>query len=179
MENLKFQGKLVEVLDKQIERNGKSFTAEIVRRPPGVRTIVIKDDKVLLTKEYRHELNNYDYRLPGGKVYESIGEYKERIAKGVDILQEAQAASIKETLEECGISIINPQFIHKSICGASVTWDLYYFLATNFVNSEQKLEEMEEIEVEWVDKGVVKKMCLDGSISEERSALVLLRTLEG
>jgi hypothetical protein len=39
------------------------------------------------------------------------------------------------------------------------------------------LEDGEDITFEFVDNEEVKKMCLNGSISEERSALVLLRYL--
>ena len=50
--------------------------AEIVRRPPGVRLLIVKEGNVLLTKEYRHEADGYDFRLPGGKVFESLRDFK-------------------------------------------------------------------------------------------------------
>ena len=45
------------------------------------------------------------------------------------------------------------------------------------VNDEQiqNLEDGEDITFEFIDKEKVKEMCLSGEISEERSALVLLR----
>jgi 8-oxo-dGTP pyrophosphatase MutT (NUDIX family) len=48
---------------------------EIARRSPGVRLIICDKDKILLSKEFRKELKGYDYRLPGGKVFDTLKEY--------------------------------------------------------------------------------------------------------
>jgi 8-oxo-dGTP pyrophosphatase MutT (NUDIX family) len=40
-----------------------------------VRLIITDGDKILLTKEFRRELNQEDYRLPGGKVFDTLKEY--------------------------------------------------------------------------------------------------------
>lgn len=179
MEEIKYRGKLVEVIEKKVESGGKQFTAEITRRPPGTRLIIVKGDQVLITKEYRHELDGYDFRLPGGKVFETIQEFHAAIGLGTDPLDAAKEAAAKEALEEAGIRTDKLQFIHKSICGAAVTWDLFYFLVTDFSEEEQQLGEAEDIKVEWVSRDEAKKMCLDGLISEDRSVGVLLRYLEG
>ncbi len=42
---------------------------ETAVRSPGVRLIIVKDNQMLITKEFRGELDDYDYRLPGGKVF--------------------------------------------------------------------------------------------------------------
>jgi ADP-ribose pyrophosphatase len=179
MEEIKYQGKLLEVAEKKIERNGKSFTAEMVRRPPGARILIVKEGMILLTKEFRHELNDYDYRLPGGKVFDSIAEFNEALSAGKDPVELAKAAALKEALEEGGIKAVEAEFLHKSVCGAAVYWDLYYFLVKDFSEEGQQLEEMEDIKVEWAPVSEAKERCLSGRISEERSALVLLRYLEG
>lgn len=179
MEESKYQGRLVEVIEKKIERNGATFTAEIVRRPPGTRLIIIKDGMVLLTKEFRHELNRYDYRLPGGKVYDTMNEYREAVNAGLNIKDIAKKAAAKEALEEAGIEPKNIKHVHTSICGAAVCWDLLYFLVSDFNQKSQNLEVGEDISIEWVSTEEARARCLDGRISEERSALVLLRHLEG
>jgi len=35
--------------------------------------------KILLSREYRSELDRYDYRLPGGKVFDTLAEYHDNI----------------------------------------------------------------------------------------------------
>ena len=70
-----FRGKIIEVVEKDIE--GRKF--EIARRSPGVRIIIRDGNKILITKEYRYEHNSYDYRLPGGKVFDTLEEFNSKI----------------------------------------------------------------------------------------------------
>jgi 8-oxo-dGTP pyrophosphatase MutT (NUDIX family) len=177
METITHQGKIIEVVQKEVEINGKKKVFEYARRSPGTRLIIPKGNSILLTKEFRSELNSYDYRLPGGKVYDSLEEYNNALRSNVDINESAKIAAIKEAKEEAGIEVKGLSFFHKSVCGATVIWDLFYFVVKEFMESSQDLEDGEDITFEFVDNEEVKKMCLNGSISEERSALVLLRYL--
>lgn len=177
METITHKGSIIEVVQKEVEQNGKKKVFEYARRSPGTRLIIPKGDTVLLTKEFRNELNGYDYRLPGGKVYDTLDEYNNALSSGVDINESAKVAAIKEAKEEVGITVNDASLFHKSICGATVMWDLFYFVVNDFVEGKQDLEDGENITFEFVDKKKVKSMCLDGSISEERSALTLFRYL--
>jgi len=178
MEKITHQGKIIEVVQQEVSQNGKTKIFEFARRSPGTRLIIEHDGQILLTKEFRHEAKGYDYRLPGGKVYDSLGEYNAALQSGVDINEAAKAAAIKEAGEEAGIEVKDISFFHKSICGATVVWDLFYFVVKAFVKTKQNLEEGEDIHVEWVKKESLASMCLDGTIGEERTALVLLRYLK-
>ncbi len=177
MEKITHKGRIIEVVEKEVEQGGKVRVFEFARRSPGTRLIIEREGKIVLTKEFRHEVGGYDYRLPGGKVYDSLDEYNGALEVGIDIDEVAKKAAIKEAHEEVGIDVTDIAFFHKSICGATVVWDLFYFVVNGFTETQQHLEEGEDIAVESFDKEQVKKMCLDGAISEERSALVLLRYL--
>ncbi len=177
METITHKGNIIEVVQKESDINGKRKVFEFARRSPGTRLIIPKGNTILLTKEFRNELNRYDYRLPGGKVYDTLDEYNTALLSGVDINESAKIAATREAKEETGIEVKNLSFFHKSICGATVVWDLFYFVINEFIEGEQHLEEGEDITFEFIDKEKVKAMCLDGSISEERSALVLLKYL--
>ena len=177
METITHKGNIIEVVQKEVEQNGKKKIFEYARRSPGTRLIIPKGDTILLTKEFRNELNGFDYRLPGGKVYDTLDEYNTALSSGVDINESAKIAAIKEAREEVGVEAKELSLFHKSTCGATVMWDLFYFSVSAFTEGEQHLEEGEDITFEFIDKEKVKVMCLDGSISEERSALVLLRYL--
>jgi len=61
--------------------DSKTWTLEFARRSPGTRLIIEKGDKIILSREFRHELGSYDYRLPGGKVYDSLDEYNKALQK--------------------------------------------------------------------------------------------------
>jgi len=177
-EKITYQGKIIEVVEQEIEQNGKTKTFELARRSPGVRLIIPKGSGVLLSKEYRHEIQGYDYRLPGGKVYDSLAEYNSALEASTDIQEAARSAAIKEAKEEAGITIADLTFFHKSVLGATVAWDLFYFIVNKYNEGIQHLEDGEDITMELLDRGEVEAMCLDGRISEERSALVLLRYLK-
>ena len=178
MERITHKGNIIEVVQKEVDQNGKIKVFEFARRSPGTRLIIPRGDQILLTKEFRHELNGYDYRLPGGKVYDSLDEYNTALESNVDINEAAKIAAIKEAHEEVGFAVNEISLFHKSVCGATVVWDLFYFVVNSFEEGEQHLEDGEDITFEFLDSEKVKEMCFDGSISEERSALVLLRYLE-
>jgi ADP-ribose pyrophosphatase len=175
MERITYQGRIVEVVEKEVSVNGKVRIFEYARRSPGVRLIIPKGSDILLTKEFRTELGSYDYRLPGGKVFDTLEEYR---ASSASLDESARTAAIKEAQEEAGISIEELEHFHTSVCGATIVWDLLYFVVKKFSETEQHLEDGEDIAVEWMSCDEVRRMCLDGSISEERSALVLLRYLD-
>lgn len=175
-EEVVYQGKIVEVVEFPGPDGKKIF--EKARRAPGIRLIIpVGTDQVLLTKEHRHELGGYDYRLPGGKVFDTLTEYNDFLARGGDILQPATAKAREEAQQEAGVTVQALNHLHTSRLGATMQWDLYYFEVTKFIKSYQALEAGEDIEVVTVSRSEAQAMCLDGRISEERSALVLLRYL--
>lgn len=62
-----FSGDIIQVVQFNVTTSsGKVKQFERARRAPGVR-IVIEDDqkRILLNREYRYELDAYDWRLPG------------------------------------------------------------------------------------------------------------------
>lgn len=67
-EEIRYKGKLFEVVTEPVQIEGKTFEFEKVRRSPGVR-LIIGDGlgNILLTREFRRELSKFDYRLPDGK----------------------------------------------------------------------------------------------------------------
>ena len=177
MEKITYQGRIIEVVEEIVEQGGKKRVFEYARRSPGFRLIIPKGNQILITKEYRNELQRYDYRLPGGKVFDSLKEYNTALANNADIAEYAKNAAMKEAYEEAGVEIEKTSLFHHSVCGATVIWDLYYFVVEHFREVAQHLEDGEDIEVQFIEYEELQEMCLNGSISEERSALVLLRYL--
>jgi 8-oxo-dGTP pyrophosphatase MutT (NUDIX family) len=178
MENIKYEGKMFAIVEKKVVINGKECVFEIGRRAPGVRLIIDNGDgTLLLTKEYRPELSRYDIRLPGGKVCDTLKDYLELTAKETNLEPAIEAAARKEAVEETGITGGDFKKFHTSVAGLTVDWSLHYFVVSGHTHGEQQLEEHEDIETVAVSKDEARLMCLDGRISEERSALVLLRYL--
>jgi mutator protein MutT len=62
-----------------------------VERKSGVVVVVVNSqNKILLNKEYRYVIDDYDWEVPGG---------------GIDTGETPQAAAVREVKEECGIEI--------------------------------------------------------------------------
>jgi 8-oxo-dGTP pyrophosphatase MutT (NUDIX family) len=179
-EEVIIKGKLFELV-QVVQPDGRVF--EIARRAPGVRLIIADKDtkKVLLTREFRHELGEWDYRLPGGKVFDTLEQYEAFRATEQDIVEPATKQAIREAQQEAGIDIDELELYKQSTLGATVEWDLYVFEATSWQASVhgQELEVGEKIEADnWIDFDEAKRMILAGDMKEERIALVLLQWLE-
>ncbi len=152
---------------------------KMVRRPPGVRALIInKEDnkKILLSKEFRYELDKWDYRLPGGKVFDSLDLYKESLKKG-DVQIHVDEAVRKEVSEEIGLIVKNQKLIKTSHDGAGVIWDLFYYEIDDYEVSKTgaNLEENEFVDgYVWKTYDEIINMCINGEINEERTIGVLL-----
>jgi ADP-ribose pyrophosphatase len=173
-ESTVFKGKIGEIIHTE-QDDGRIF--ERYRRPPGTRLIIVSpDNKILVTKEYRHETGGVDLRLPGDKVRDTLKEYYDLLESGQDIGEAARETATKEALEETGLSVHNPKLITKANSGATVEWDLYYFLVTEYDEhpNGQQLEHGEDIEVTWVTFDELKQAITNGHMNEWRSVGVLL-----
>ncbi len=178
-ENIVAKGKIFELV-QLTQPDGRIF--EVARRAPGVRLIIPDrvNKKVLLTKEFRRELNNFDYRLPGGKVFDTLDEFEIHRASGNDILGPVLKKVKGEGAEETGTEIIEAELFRKSTLGATVEWDLYIYEVTKWEphRDGQQLEEGENIDANgWFGYEEAKKMVLGGRMAEERVALILLQWL--
>ncbi len=161
------------VIDNQV----KHIKRNMVRRPPGIRALIVNEKKqILLSKEFRYELNCWDYRLPGGKVFDSLNDYKIAL-KNNTVMENVLKTVPKEVLEEVGLIISNPKLLKVSLDGAGVIWDLYYFEIKEYTksNTGPKLEENEIINgYQWFDFDEVIEMCQRLEIHEDRTVGVLL-----
>lgn len=175
-----YRGDLFEMVQEDFEFSNKIKTFEYARRGPGTRIILVSPEKkMLLTREYRRELNSYDIRLPGGKVFDSLAEFETARKSNMSMLDLAKRAAKRELEEETGFQALQLEFIAISKCGATIQWDLYYFLCTSWLlpKEEFQTQEGEDISVVWENYSNAKHFCLDGTISEERSAINILRYL--
>lgn len=177
-----FSWKIVKIVHQDMKKWEKEITYERAERAPWVRLILI-DSKgnICLTKEHRTELNGwawwFDYRLPGGKVFDTLEQYNQHKQDWSDIIDFAIKAAHIEAKEEVGATGSSVQHVHTSGCGATMWRDLYYFEMKDFTLWEQELDWMEHIEVLRYSEEEAKKLCLNGSMHEDRSVAVLLRYL--
>lgn len=173
-ENIAFRGKIGEVVHTT-QPDGRVF--ERYRRPPGTRLVVVTPEKkLIMTRERRLETGNVDLRLPGGKVRDSLKEYDELLASGQDITTAAARAAAKEGAEELGLILSNLKLLVKAVAGATVEWDLFYFMTSDYQETDdgQNLEPGEEIERVELTAAEIREAIARGEMQEWRSVGVLL-----
>lgn len=168
-----YRGRMFEIVEWE-GKPGVRFEAAV--RAPGVRLLIEteKDGKkaLLMTREVRREAGGFDYRLPGGKVFDSLDELDAYREGGSDIAPLAHAAAEKEGKQEAGIVGGEYSQAEVSKAGASVEWDLHYFTVKNAAVGKQELEESEKGDIETVvlsGEEIFEKLT-KGEIKEGRSA---------
>lgn len=164
-----------------IEKHTEKWYERAVR-PPWVRLLLKNaEGAILLTKEYRAEQGSFDYRLPGGKVFDTLEEYLEIRGNQTALDTAVLAAAKLEAKEEAGVDQIeNLRIFHDSHAGASVEWDLYYVSGKILSMSEQNLwgDELHHgIEVGFYTTPEVLFMIKNGEIQEDRTVGVLCKYL--
>lgn len=182
MEKSVFNNGFFEFLETEeeftIEGKMKTIKRTMVRRPPGIRALIVNKEKkqILLSKEFRYELNDWDYRLPGGKVFDSLNDYKKALKRG-DVMDYVEKTVPKEVLEEVGLVVRSSKLIKVSKDGAGVIWDLYYYEITDYEISENgpQLEENEVVDgFVWKSYDEIINLCSTQQIHEDRTISVLL-----
>lgn len=176
-----FKGDLFEIVHQPMRAGEHEFVLEIANRPPGTRLIIVSPDKkILITREYRPEHKSWDFRLPGGKVVDSIDEYNKLLESGRKLLEMAEEGAKKEALEEVGIVVDEIKLFTTSHCGVTIIWDIYYFVVTKYHEHPdgQHLDPAENIKPVWLSVEEIRKICLSDKMREERSAAILLRYLD-
>lgn len=150
----------------------------MVVRPPGVRLLIIRDDELLLTREYRLDLDAFDVRLPGGKVVDTMLEAE--VLEHQDLEQAVVRAADRELREEVGM--VCPRWSHFDVmrAGSSIEWDLWYLQGHDpeVLAAGAEPEAGEWIEPMWVPFETARSLCLSGEIREARSAIAIIRLLE-
>jgi 8-oxo-dGTP pyrophosphatase MutT (NUDIX family) len=178
-----YSGRLLDLASRtlRVQKQGEvtEYSIEVARRPPGVRLIVNRGTKYLLLREFRSELARWDYRLAGGKVFESQAEHLAFKNSRESIDNRLLSAVSAEAKEELGIHVETATLLRKSSAGATIDWDLYFFRVDTFsdLKSGPQPEQTELLTVEWHDSLSVLQLIGDGSFSEDRSIGVLMQEM--
>jgi 8-oxo-dGTP pyrophosphatase MutT (NUDIX family) len=180
-----YSGKLIDVVARTLQVTKADaetvYAIEVARRPPGVRILVHDGGRYLLLKEFRSELGRWDYRIAGGKVFETQAHHLAYLATGEDMMHPVSKALINEAREELGIDVRSSRLIRKSSAGATIAWDLYFFEILTYDELPQgpNPEATELLATEWHDHTTVLNMIERGDFSEDRSIGVLLQDMLG
>ncbi|TXI51310.1 MAG: hypothetical protein E6Q50_01125 [Lysobacter sp.] len=176
-----YAGRLLDLVSRTLEvRKGNDsfcYSIEVARRPPGVRLIVYRDREYLLLREYRSELSRWDFRLGGGKIFETQAEHLKFISECGNLIERAKESVVIEAREELGVEVNSASFIRKSCAGATIEWDLYFFQIDTFttLSSGPQPEHTELLSAEWHSPESIIEMIKNGAFSEDRSIGVIMQ----
>ena len=174
---VKFSGKLLEIISQKVSIGDTITEFENARRPPGTRVICLDGDHILAMSEYRMEIDEIDLRIPGGKVFDTLEEYRAALNSGEDIAKFALEGAARELKEETGYTAISLKPLAVAKCGATIQWDLHYFVAeaSRSEVAEQDLGEGEAIQAKWMPIPEFIDAMLNGTVKEDRSLAQLVR----
>jgi len=162
-QSLHFAGRVVRVTtDEVVLPNGHRTVLEVVHHPGGAAAVALDaHEHVCLLRQYRYVAGGWLWELPAGK-----------LESGEPALATAQ----RELIEEAGVSA--RQWESLGICLSSpgvFTERLHLFLASGISPARPAQEHAEVIEVHWVPLDAACHWAIDGTISDCKTALGLLR----
>lgn len=156
-----FDGVVVKLRrDKVLTERGVETYREIVSHCGGACVLAVKDDKILLEKQFRYAYGKDIYEIPAGK--RDSGEDFAVTAK-------------RELEEETGLIPLNLKKITEIYPTPGYTDEIIgIFYADEFEEGNLHFDETEDLTSEWVDIEKVYKMMEDGEIVDAKTLIALL-----
>ena len=158
-----FNGRIIHVnLEAVTLPNGVDCTLEIVHHPGGAAAVALDEaGRVCMLRQFRHAVGEWLWELPAGKI-----DNKE------PHLDTAQ----RELREEAGLLASHWQSLGAMISSPGVfTEAVHLYLATGLTTTATELESEEVLEVHWLSFADACAMARDGTISDAKTVIGLLR----
>lgn len=151
--NIVFENERIKLEDINMMAFGKlipSYIAVNVKRD-SVVVLVKKEEKLLVTKNYRFLINKNSIELPAGEIEEN-----ESIIN----------AAKREVLEETGIQIKNEQIISMIHPSNGITNQQIYIVFAEYESGNLKKQEDEIVNVYWMKKQEIENKIKNGEITD-------------
>jgi 8-oxo-dGTP pyrophosphatase MutT (NUDIX family) len=165
-QTLQFTGRVVRVTtDEVVLPNGHRTLLEVVHHPGGAAAVALDGGgRVCLLRQYRYVVDGWLWELPAGK-----------LEPGEPPLATAQ----RELIEEAGVSARDWESLGTCVSSPGVfTERLHLYLASGITPAHPAQEHAEVIEIHWVPFAEACRWATDGTISDCKTALGLLRARE-
>ncbi|MBQ0099570.1 MAG: NUDIX hydrolase, partial [Firmicutes bacterium] len=149
--------------DEVLLPNGKTADREVIEHNGGSAILCVKDNKIVLVKQYRYPIDEITLEIPAGK-----------LNKGED----AKETAIRELKEEAGLKAKDVELIFTMYpTPAYDTETTYIYLAKEFTKSSQNLDEDEFLTASWYDLDEVNLMIEKGQIKDAKTIIAILYAL--
>ncbi len=162
-QTLQYQGRVISVTtDKVTLPNGHAALLEVVHHPGGAVAVALDAaGRVCLLRQYRYVADGWLWELPAGKLEPN---------------EPPLATAQRELIEEAGVRA--DHWAELGVCLSSpgvFSERLHLYLATGLSAAAAAHEAAEVIEVHWVPLAQACAWALDGTITDCKTALGLLR----
>ncbi len=166
IENKIFSGRVIEVFDDTVELcNGKTAGREYVNHTGGVCVVAVnKDNEVYYVRQFRYPYREEVLEIPAGK-----------LEKGEDPM----SAGIRELSEEAGLKTANLESLGVFYPSPGYTNEkIYMYLATEFSECEQDLDEDEFLTAEKMPLPAFVDLIMSGEIKDGKTIAAVLKAKE-
>ncbi len=156
--NLIYNGKIVDLYcDDAILPNGKPCKREYVSHRGGACVVFVKDDKVLLVKQFRYAYGEELLELPAGKLEED---------------ENPKSCAFRELEEETGYIPDKLTLLHVMYPSPGYTNEkIYIYLAESVKDGNVRLDDDEFLNSFFIPLEEVKKMILNGEIKDAKTII--------
>jgi ADP-ribose pyrophosphatase len=162
-QTLQYRGRVISVTTDEVRLpNGHEAVLEVVHHPGGAATVALDEaGRVCLLRQYRYVADGWLWELPAGK-----------LEPNEPPLLTAQ----RELIEEAGVRAARWQSLGVCLSSPGVFSErLHLYLASGLEPATAAHERAEVIVVHWVPFAQACTWALDGTISDCKTAIGLLR----
>lgn len=158
-----YKGKILTLCVDEAELpDGKTAIREVVEHNGGVGIIALTDsDEIFLVKQFRYPYKEIIFEIPAGK--REMGE--DPLTCGIRELREETGMTAKQ------FTPLGKVYPSPGYCG-EIIW---LFLATGLESGSMDLDDDEYLEVEKVPFKKALRMVLDGTISDSKTQIAILK----
>ena len=158
-----YSGKIVKLEIDEIELpDGKTSFRECVRHSGGASVLLVKDEKVLLVKQFRYLYGKPIYEIPAGKLNQG---------------EDAQIAAARELEEETGFKAELSHLLDIYPTPGYTDEVIHIYFAENYVVTKQKLDDDEFLNYCFIDIKTVLKMIESGEINDAKTIVAIYKYL--
>jgi 8-oxo-dGTP pyrophosphatase MutT (NUDIX family) len=162
-QTLHYSGRIISLTTDQVTLpNGHQALLEVVHHPGGAVAVALDErERVCLLRQYRYVADGWLWELPAGKL---------------EVAEPPLTTAQRELREEAGLSAAHWHSLGTVLSSPGVFSErLHLFLATQLSTVPTAHERSELIEVHWVALEEVCGWALDGTITDCKTALGVLR----
>ena len=161
-QELVYKGHIVDVYKDILELpNGKEVEWDFVKHKGASAVVAVDHDgKILMVRQYRNSLDRMSIEIPAG---------------GINVGEEPKAAAIRELEEEAGQRAGKVEHLVDAVTAIGFSNEtIYIYVATDLVQTEQKLDEDEFVQIERYSLEELVGMILDGTIKDAKTITGIL-----